>query len=511
MSKNVLISISDKSNLKKVLVNLKKYKFNIISSGGTYREIKKLGFKCDEVSDFTGFSEILGGRVKTLHPKIHAGILYKRKDSKHVNQMKSNNFESIDMVIVNFYPFEKTLQTINDHKKIIEQIDIGGPALVRAAAKNFNDVVVVTKINQYDELIYELKKNQGKTSLEFRKKQSARAFEETSIYDTLISKYMNKKIDFLLPETKIIFSKKIQNLRYGENPHQSAGIYSSENNSRFKQLNGKELSFNNYNDMLSALSISNSLPRNQGSVIVKHSVPCGVSTNSNKVKSFDEAIACDPVSAFGGIVSFNFKVNKDLAKRLKKKFLEVVVCNGIEKDALKILKKKKNLRIIEAKDYIVPKSHHFIYNEGFLLFQTPDNKIFSKNNFKVVSKNKPDHKTLKSLIFAFNICRFVKSNAIVLAKNSRTIGIGSGQTSRLDSCQIAVKKMNKFNHNLSNEKIVAASDAFFPFVDGIETLVRSGVQAIIQPSGSIRDKEIIRFADKTGTVLVFSKTRHFKH
>ena len=395
MSKNVLISISDKSNLKKVLINLKKYKFNIISSGGTYREIKKLGFKCDEVSDFTGFSEILGGRVKTLHPKIHAGILYKRKDSKHVNQMKSNNFESIDMVIVNFYPFEKTLQTINDHKKIIEQIDIGGPALVRAAAKNFNDVVVVTKINQYDELIYELKKNQGKTSLEFRKKQSARAFEETSIYDTLISKYMNKKIDFLLPETKIIFSKKIQNLRYGENPHQSAGIYSSENNSRFKQLNGKELSFNNYNDMLSALSISNSLPRNQGSVIVKHSVPCGVSTNSNKVKSFDEAIACDPVSAFGGIVSFNFKVNKDLAKRLKKKFLEVVVCNGIEKDALKILKKKKNLRIIEAKDYIVPKSHHFIYNEGFLLFQTPDNKIFSKNNFKVVSKNKPDQSEIK--------------------------------------------------------------------------------------------------------------------
>ena len=341
MSKNVLISISDKSNLKRVLINLKKYKFNIISSGGTYREIKRLGFKCHEISDFTGFSEILGGRVKTLHPKIHAGILFKRKDSNHVSQMKRNNFENIDMVIVNFYPFEKTLQTINDHKKIIEQIDIGGPALVRAAAKNFNDVVVVTKINQYDELIYELKKNQGKTSLEFRKKQSARAFEETSIYDTLISKYMNKKIDFLLPETKIIFSKKIQNLRYGENPHQSAGIYSSENNSRFKQLNGKELSFNNYNDMLSALSISNSLPRNQGSVIVKHSVPCGVSTNSNKVKSFDEAIACDPVSAFGGIVSFNFKVNKDLAKRLKKKFLEVVVCNGIEKDALKILKKKR--------------------------------------------------------------------------------------------------------------------------------------------------------------------------
>ena len=511
MSKNVLISISDKSNLKRVLINLKKYKFNIISSGGTYREIKRLGFKCHEVSDFTGFAEILGGRVKTLHPKIHAGILFKRKDSNHVSQMKRNNFENIDMVIVNFYPFEKTLQTINDHKKIIEQIDIGGPALVRAAAKNFNDVVVVTKIDQYDELIYELKKNRGKTSLEFRKKQSARAFEETSIYDTLISEYMNKKKDFLLPEKKIILTKKIQSLRYGENPHQKAGIYSIDNNSKLKQLNGKELSFNNFNDMLSALSISNSLPKNQGCVIVKHSVPCGVSANSDKVKSFDEALACDPTSAFGGIVSFNFKINKNLANNLKKKFLEVIVCKGIEKNALKILKKKINLRIIEAKDYIIPKSHHFIYNEGFLLFQTPDKKVFSKNNFRVVSKKKPDHKTFKSLIFAFNVCRFVKSNAIVLAKNSRTIGIGSGQTSRLDSCQIAVNKMNKFNHSSKDEKIVAASDAFFPFVDGIETLVGSGVQAIIQPSGSIRDKEIIRFADKTGTVLVFSKTRHFKH
>ena len=506
--KKALISVSDKKNLKDLLKILTKHKIEIISSGGTYKEIKKLKFKCLEVSEYTGSPEILDGRVKTLHPKIHAGILSKRNNRSHIKDLKNNNFEEIDLVIVNFYPFEKTLEQTNNHLKIIENIDVGGPTMVRAAAKNYNDVTVITSSDQYSELINEIEKNKGSTSIEFREKMSLEAFSETAYYDAVISNYFNKIKNNNFPKKKIIYGNLIEKLRYGENPHQQAAVYSKTQSLNIKQIHGKQLSYNNYNDIFSALTISKSLPKNSGTVIVKHANPCGVSIDKDILKSYQLALACDPVSAFGGIVSCNYKVNKTLAMELNNIFLEVVIANGFDPEALKILKNKKNLRLIDATSFTMKNLLRVKANESFLT-QSEDIEKFNIKNFKIVSKKKPTKSQLKNLIFAFNICRYVKSNAIVLASQEATVGIGSGQPSRLDSCQIAIDKMNKFQ-NL-NEEVVAASDAFFPFVDGIEKLVQSGVTAVIQPSGSIRDKEIIKFANQTNTILVFSKTRHFRH
>ena len=507
--KTALISVSDKKKLKPLLNSLKKNKIKIISSGGTYKEIKKLKFKCLEVSEFTNSPEILEGRVKTLHPKIHAGILNKRKNKNHLRDLKNNNFENIDLVIVNFYPFEETLKNTKSHKKIIENIDVGGPTMVRSAAKNYRDVTVITSLDQYEELIEELKKNKGSTSLEFREKLSRLAFTETAYYDSVISDYFNKKNNVIFPKKKVIHTNLIETPRYGENPHQQSAIYSKNNSIKINQIHGKQLSYNNYNDIFSALTISKSLPKNIGTVIVKHANPCGVSVNSDRLMSYKSALACDPISAFGGVVSCNFKITKNLAIELNKLFLEVIIASGFDKDALKLLTKKKNLRLIDATNYSFKEMLKFVSSNEELLIQTEDLKKFSKKDFKVVSKKKPSSKQMKNLIFAFNICRYVKSNAIVLASNETTTGIGSGQPSRLDSCQIAIEKMKKFIN--TKEEVVAASDAFFPFVDGIEKLVQSGVSAVIQPSGSIRDNEIIEFANKTGTILVFSKTRHFRH
>jgi phosphoribosylaminoimidazolecarboxamide formyltransferase/IMP cyclohydrolase len=507
--KKALISVSDKKELKNLLKILTKYKIKVISSGGTYKEIKKLNFKCLEVSEYTGSPEILGGRVKTLHPKIHAGILSKRNNKSHSKDLQNNNFEEIDLVIVNFYPFEKTLERTNNHLEIIENIDVGGPTMVRAAAKNYNDVTVITSPDQYSELINEIEKYKGTTSINFREKMSLEAFSETAYYDAVISNYLNKIKNNNFPKKKIIYGNLIEKLRYGENPHQHAAIYSKVQNLNIKQIHGKQLSYNNYNDIFSALSISKSLPKNSGTVIVKHANPCGVSINRNTLKSYQLALACDPVSAFGGIVSCNYMVNKTLAIELNNIFLEVIIANGFDSEALKILKKKKKLRLIDATSFTMQNLVRFnSANEAFLT-QSEDIEKFNTKNFKIVSKKKPSKSQLKNLIFAFNVCRYVKSNAIVLASQETTVGIGSGQPSRLDSCQIAINKMNKFQ-NL-NTDVVAASDAFFPFIDGIEKLVQSGVVAIIQPSGSIRDREIINFANQTNTILVFSKTRHFKH
>ena len=507
--KKALISISDKKNLEDLLRTLTKYKIELISSGGTYKKIKKLKYKCLEVSEYTGSPEILGGRVKTLHPKIHAGILSKRNNKSHKADLTKNNFDEIDLVIVNFYPFEKTLEQTNNHKKIIENIDVGGPTMVRSAAKNYNDVTVITSSDQYNNLIAELDKNKGSTSLSFREKMSLEAFSETAYYDAEISNYFNRIQNNNFPKKKLIYGNLIEKLRYGENPHQEAGIYSKTKSLNIEQIHGKQLSYNNYNDIFSALTISKSLPKNSGTVIIKHANPCGVSIHKNNLKSYQLALACDPVSAFGGIVSCNFKINKALALALNNIFLEVIVANGFDVEALRILKKKKNLRLINASNFSITNFLRFNSANESILTQSEDLKTFSIKDFKIVSKRKPNKYQLKSLIFAFNVCRYVKSNAIVLARDDSIIGIGSGQPSRLDSCQIAIDKMNKF-HNFT-DNVVAASDAFFPFVDGIEKLVQSGVTAVIQPSGSIRDKDIIKFANQTDTVLLFSKTRHFRH
>ena len=509
--KTALISLSDKSNLKPLLNLLKKYKIKIISSGGTYKKIKSMGFKCLEVSKFTNSKELLDGRVKTLHPKIHSGILNIRQNKKHQKEMKINNYENIDLVIINFYPFEKVLLSNSDHKNIIENIDIGGPTMVRAAAKNYNDVVILSNTKQYEDLTIELDRNRGSTNLKFREKLAEEAFMETAYYESKIFNYFNQKSKNLFPIKNIFSGKLVEKTRYGENPHQKAAIYSQSNKQEIIQISGKQLSYNNYNDLYSALSISKTLPRNKGVAIIKHANPCGVSINPNKIKSFKEALESDPISAYGGVVSCNFKLNNSLAKEINKIFFEVIVANGFDKKSVKLLKKKKNLRLIDSSKVEKNFKFNFINKFNSILVQDPDNQNFSKKDFKIVSKLKPTNKTLNKLIFAFNICRSVKSNAIVITKDYKTIGIGSGQPSRLDSCKIAIDKMKKFQKISDSDEILAASDAFFPFVDGIEKLVQAGISAVIQPSGSKNDKEIIKFANQTNTILVFSKTRHFNH
>jgi phosphoribosylaminoimidazolecarboxamide formyltransferase/IMP cyclohydrolase len=335
------------------------------------------------------------------------------------------------------------------------------------------------------------------------------AFTETAYYDSLISNYFNKITNTFFPQKKTIHSNLIEILRYGENPHQKSAIYSQNNFLNIKQLHGKQLSYNNYNDIFSALTISKSLPKNIGVVIVKHTNPCGVSILKNNLECYKAALACDPISAFGGIVSCNFKINKNLALELNNIFLEVIIGNGFERDALKILKTKKNLRLIDASLFTNSEILKFNSTSENILIQSEDKDKFTRESFKIVSKKRPSKSQLNDLIFAFNVCRYVKSNAIVLAAKKTTVGIGSGQPSRLDSCQIAINKMKKFSKPSSD--VIAASDAFFPFVDGIEKLVQSGVRAVIQPAGSIRDKDIIKFANDTDTALVFSKTRHFRH
>ena len=508
--KRALISVSDKKNLRPLLKILKKNKVEIISSGGTHKEIKKLKFKCTEVSKYTGFPEILDGRVKTLHPKIYAGILNKRDNKSHYQDLIKNNFENIDLVIVNFYPFEETLKNSSNHSKIIENIDIGGPTIVRAAAKNYRDVTVITSSSQYNELIKEMVKFNGSTSKNFREKMSQVAFAETSYYDAIISNYFNKITKNYFPQKKIIYGNLIEKLRYGENPHQQSAIYSQNNFLKIKQLHGKQLSYNNYNDIFAALTISKSLPKNTGTVIVKHTNPCGVSILKDSVKCYKSALACDPLSAFGGVVACNYKISKKIASEINKKFLEVIFAKGFDKDSLEILKQKKNLRIIDISNFKLKNLTSTKSFDGSFMVQSKDSIIIDKKKLKCVTKLKPNKKELAEIQFAFNICKHVKSNAIVLCNNFSTIGIGAGQPSRLDSCKIAVQKAKQFQLSKIKNSI-AASDAFFPFADGINTLIKAGVKTIIQPGGSIRDKEVINAANKAKVKMFFTGIRHFNH
>ena len=510
---NALISVSDKENLKSVLQVLKKNKINLISSGGTYKSIKKLGFKCKEISEYTGFAEMLDGRVKTLHPKIHSGILFKRSKNLHREQMREKQFEPIDLVIVNFYPFETTIKKTSNKEKVIENIDIGGPSMVRAAAKNFKDVTIVTDNNDYPELIKELKKFKGKTSLNFRKMMASKAYGLTAYYDAMVSEWFNKDIGLKFPERKTYFGKKIKQLRYGENPHQKSSIYINSlksDNTNLHQLSGKDLSYNNYNDIFAGLELLFSNLKNPTTVIIKHANPCGVSSNKSAFQSFLNAQASDPVSAFGGIVACNFKINNKIAQEINKTFFEVILAKGFDKDALRVLKKKKNMRIVDISKFnYETKTTSKFFDNSFLL-QEKDDLVFDKKTLRCVTKNKPSNKELKDIEFAFRVCKYVKSNAIVIVKDNSTIGIGAGQQNRLESCKIAVQKARRFQSKLLLNS-VAASDAFFPFSDGIKTLINAGIKTIVQPGGSIRDKEVIETANKAKIKMIFTGVRHFNH
>ncbi len=511
--KNALISVSNKESLVTLLKNLKKFNINIISSGGTYNSIKKLGYKCTQLSEYTGFEEMLDGRVKTLHPKIHAGILHDRQNKKHKDEMTKQNFPPIDLIVVNFYPFQKIILSTKNPKQIIENIDIGGPTMVRAAAKNFKNVTIITNKDDYSLLIKELENYKGRTSLKFRELMSSKAFGLTAYYDAMIANWFNERLKIKFPERKTIFGKKFKNLRYGENPHQQSSIYINDYNDvelGFNQIHGKELSYNNYNDMFASLNILNSLKKNSATVIIKHANPCGVSENKIPIVSFKNAYASDPISAFGGVIACGYKINKKIASEINKNFLEVILAKGFDKEALKILRKRKNLRIINISNFRFESLTSMKLFDGSFLLQTKDLIVFNKKKLKCVTKLKPNKKELTEIKFAFNVCKHVKSNAIVICNNFSTIGIGAGQSSRLDSCKIAVQKAKQFQPSKIKNSI-AASDAFFPFTDGINTLIKAGVKTIIQPGGSIRDQEIIDAANKAKIKMFFTGIRHFNH
>tara|TARA_B100000963_G_scaffold293582_1_gene264027 strand:+ start:2611 stop:4161 length:1551 start_codon:yes stop_codon:yes gene_type:complete len=511
--KNALVSVSDKENIIPLLKILKKFKVKIISSGGTYNEIKKLGYKCTELSKYTGFKEMLDGRVKTLHPKIHAGILHDRQNKTHKSEMSKQKFPAIDLIVVNFYPFQKVVRDSKSSKNIIENIDIGGPTMVRAAAKNFKNVTIITNKNDYISLIKEMDKNNGKTNLKFREMMSSKAFGLTAYYDAMISNWFNDKLKIEFPERKTIFGRKLKELRYGENPHQRSSIYVSDyddQNLTFSQVHGKQLSFNNYNDIFAALAILESINKKAGTVIIKHANPCGVSENKDPLVSLKNAYACDPVSAFGGVIACNFKINKKIALEISKNFLEVLLAKDFDKESLKILKKKKNLRLINISKYHSKNNLSIKSFDGSFITQNKDKIVIDRKKLKCVTKLKPSKREINEIKFAFNVSKYVKSNAIVICNNFSTIGIGAGQPSRLDSCKIAIQKAKKF---LPNEikNSVAASDAFFPFADGIKTLIKAGVKIIVQPGGSIRDQEVINEANKARIKMLFTGVRHFNH
>ncbi len=511
--KNALISVSNKENLVSLLKTLKKFNINIISSGGTYVAIKKLGYKCTELSKYTGFKEMLDGRVKTLHPKIHAGILHDRQNKKHKNEMSKQNFPAIDLIVVNFYPFQKIVTNTNNSKQIIENIDIGGPTMVRSAAKNFKNVTIITNKDDYKLLIKELETLRGKTSLKFRELMSSKAFGLTAYYDAMIANWFNRKLKIQFPERKTIFGRRLKKLRYGENPHQQSSVYVNDYNDKqlgFDQIHGKELSYNNYNDIFASLEILNTLKKKTGTVIIKHANPCGVSENKVPLISFKNAYASDPISAFGGVIACNYKIDKKIASEIDKKFLEVLLAPGYEKDSLRILKRKKNLRIIDISNFKIENHNSIKVYGGSFLIQSKDDVVIVKKKLKCVTKLKPTKKELAEIQFAFNISKHVKSNAIVLCNNFSTIGIGAGQPSRLDSCKIAVQKAKQFQSSKIKNSI-AASDAFFPFADGVKILIKAGVKTIIQPGGSIRDQEVINAADKAKIKMLFTGVRHFNH
>ena len=499
MKKNALISLYDKSSLKKICHVLNKFNIGIISTGATAKKIVSLGYECKEISNLTKFKEILDGRVKTLNPKIHASILYKRNNTDHEETFKKLNFPIIDFVIVNFYPFTK-ISTNQTPEKKIEMIDIGGPAMVRSASKNFTSVTTICDKKFYDPLIKELLKNKGVTTLTFRKKMAENNFKLTSDYDLSIFNWLNG-------DKKKTKNNKI-GIKYGENPNQKAYYLTNSSHNLFtSQLSGKKLGYNNILDISEGLSCLNEF-NEPTCVIVKHNNPCGVASDKNINNAYLKALRSDPISAFGGVVLLNRKIDNKLAKLLIKNFYEVVVATKFNKESLKILKSKKRLIIIDSS--VLKEKNNIIYksvNSG-VLYQEFNSYKISKSKIKLVSQKKTSEKILDDLIFAYKVAKHVKSNAIVFVNNKQTLGIGAGQMSRIDSTKIAIMKYNQF---FKNKSFVCASDAFFPFTDNIQRILKLKCSGIIQPSGSLNDKKIINYVNKKKASLYFVKNRVFKH
>ncbi len=514
MKKRALISVSDKTGVVEFAKSLSELGFEIISSSGTARVLRENGIDVIEVSEVTGFPEIMGGRVKTLHPAIHGGLLAVRDNPEYMNQLKELGIKPIDVVAINLYPFEETVKSGAGLDEIIENIDIGGPAMVRASAKNYRFVTVIVDPNDYESVIEEIREK-GETSLETRKRLSLKAFRHTAIYDSIIASVLNEKfgINEKFPYELSIPLRKKSELRYGENPHQEASLYISPVEDGLsvadsEVLHGKEMSFNNYLDVEAAVNLVKEFDQITA-VVVKHNNPCGVAVGKTVKEAYVEAFNRDPKSAYGGIVALNRPVDLETAEEMSKVFLEVIAAPGFEEDAFKFLTgKKKNLRLVRIKGFDKrAKGLDYRRISGGVLLQDRDRELIKE--WKVVSKRQPTGEEKKDLIFAFKVVKHVKSNSVVIAKNQKTLGIGPGQTSRVDSLETAIKKAREFGFDL--EGSVLASEAFFPFRDSVDEAAKHGIRAIIQPGGSIRDKEVIEAADEHGIAMVFTGMRHFKH
>jgi len=519
--RRALLSAWDKSGLIDFAEGLKKLGVELVSTGGTARALRDAGLEVIEVADVTGAPEILDGRVKTLHPAVHAGLLARRDLTEHMTTLEEQSIDPIDMLVVNLYPFESTIEAGAGYEDAVEMIDIGGPAMIRAAAKNHAGVVLVTDPSDYGEVLDALVAGEGRTSLSLRKKLAAKAFARTASYDAAIAAWFAEQRDDLLPERLTLTATLKQTTRYGENPHQQAAFY------RFgkartgvvtaEQIQGKELSYNNIADADAAFELVAEF-ETPAIAIIKHANPCGVALCSDLATAYGKAFTCDPVSAFGGIVAANRPLDRGVAEAIAKVFTEVVIAPGADDEAREILSEKTNLRLLLTDGMPAPADAGFLIRSvaGGLLVQERDHGVSATLDLKTVTKRKPDEQKMADLRFAFTVAKHVKSNAIVFVRDGATVGIGAGQMSRLDSVRIAAEKAKDAAIAANEAKpltvgSVVASDAFFPFADGIEAAFRAGAIAVIQPGGSVRDQDVVAAADQADAAMIFTGRRHFRH
>ncbi len=514
--KRALLSVSDKTGLVDFARELAKYGVELLSTGGTSQALKDAGLTVKDVSEHTGFPEMMDGRVKTLHPKVHGGILSVRDNADHKKAQDEHSIGDIDLVVVNLYPFVKTVASGADYDTCIENIDIGGPAMVRSAAKNHAFVAIVTDPADYAAVTEELAANNGATTFDLRKKLAARAYGHTAAYDGAISSWFAQQ-DNEYPRQISFTGNFKQSMRYGENPHQTAVLYSTLENrpgaANAEILQGKELSYNNINDTDAAYELVAEFDA-PAVAIIKHANPCGVATGADMLDAYNKALACDPVSAFGGIIALNRTLDAKTAAKIIEIFSEVIIAPDIAPDALPVLATKKNLRVLKTSG--LPDIHarrtFFKPVAGGLLVQDADAGVITKADLKVVTKRAPTETELNDMLFAFKVCKHVKSNAIVYAKQGVTVGIGAGQMNRRDSSRIAAARMEEFGLMPAvGDAMAVASDAFFPFPDGLLAAAEAGATAIIQPGGSVKDADVIAAADEKGLAMVFTGMRHFRH
>jgi phosphoribosylaminoimidazolecarboxamide formyltransferase/IMP cyclohydrolase len=519
-----LLSVSDKSGLIDFANALAARGVELISTGGTAKAIAAAGLKVKDVSELTGFPEMMDGRVKTLHPKVHGGLLAIRGNKEHLAAMKSHDIAPIDLLVVNLYPFGATVERGAGYEDCIENIDIGGPAMIRAAAKNHDDVAVVVEAQDYQAVLDELAANNGATTLLLRRKLAAKAYARTAAYDAAISNWFAAQNGTDTPDFRAFGGRLLQSLRYGENPHQNAAFYATPERrpgvSTARQMQGKELSYNNINDTDAAYECVGEFDPNRTAacVIVKHANPCGVAEAPDLVSAYRKALSCDSTSAFGGIVAVNSVLDADSARAITEIFTEVIIAPAATEAAIEIVSAKKNLRLLLAGGLPDPRSIGLTAKTvaGGLLVQTRDNAVVDDMELKIVTKRAPSETELRDLKFAFRVAKHVKSNTIVYAKDLATVGIGAGQMSRVDSARIAARKALDAAKELKlaeplTKGSVVASDAFFPFADGMLACIEAGATAVIQPGGSMRDDEVIKAADEHGIAMVFTGTRHFRH